>query len=144
MLRTNILGHECLSGRMISETIGVTAGLAINYIAAAIFTYFIFGLPRFSRLPLKYYIFGLGSAVACALSFAFSLAMAKDGTQTMEVGMVNYLWPSLTVLFAVVFNKQKAKWWIALGMLAAVYGIMMIFKRKVCGRFCNFSLTYQR
>lgn len=124
--------------RMISETIGVTAGLAINYIAAAIFTYFIFGLPRFSRLPLKYYILGLGSAVACALSFAFSLAMAKDGTQTMEVGMVNYLWPSLTVLFAVIFNKQKAKWWIALGMLSAVYGIMMILSGRYLVDFASF------
>jgi hypothetical protein len=27
--------------------------------------------------------------------------------QAIEVGMVNYLWPSLTIVFAILFNGQK-------------------------------------
>lgn len=30
----------------------------------------------------------------------------------MEVGMVNYLWPSLTILFAVLFNRIYTRLWL--------------------------------
>lgn len=77
-------------------------------------------------MPLKYYICGLGCAIGTSMTFAFSLGLAKDGTQTMEVGMINYLWPTLTILFAVLFNGQKAKWWVGIGMLLAIYGIFVV------------------
>lgn len=123
--------------RTIAETIGITAGLAINYLLAFIFVFLIFRFPNFKKLPLKYYVFGLGAAVSCSFSFAYSLHLAKDATQTMEVGMVNYLWPSLTVLFAVLFNKQKARWWIGIGILTALYGVMMIISNRLVVDFAQ-------
>lgn len=44
----------------------------------------------------------------------------------MEVGMVNYLWPTLTIVFAILFNGQKARWWIAPGALLSFCGIYWI------------------
>ena len=35
---------------------------------------------------------------------------AASRQQAIEVGMVNYLWPSLTILFAILFNGQKSSW----------------------------------
>ena len=34
-------------------------------------------------MPLKYYICGLGCAIGTSMTFAFSLGLAKDGTQTI-------------------------------------------------------------
>ena len=112
--------------RTLSETLGVGKGLAINYLIALVFVFLLFGVPNLKAMPLKYYICGLGCAIGTSMTFAFSLGLAKDGTQTMEVGMINYLWPTLTILFAVLFNGQKAKWWVGIGMLLAIYGIFVV------------------
>ena len=112
--------------RTLSETLGVGKGLAINYLIALVFVFLLFGIPNLKAMPLKYYICGLGCAIGTSMTFAFSLGLAKDGTQTMEVGMINYLWPTLTILFAVLFNGQKAKWWVGIGMLLAIYGIFVV------------------
>ena len=123
--------------RTLSETLGVGKGLAINYLIALVFVFLLFGIPNLKAMPLKYYICGLGCAIGTSMTFAFSLGLAKDGTQTMEVGMINYLWPTLTILFAVLFNGQKAKWWVGIGMLLAIYGIFVVlsgsFQRSSSG-----------
>ena len=119
-------GLSVLLVRTLSETLGVGKGLAINYLIALVFVFLLFGVPNLKAMPLKYYICGLGCAIGTSMTFAFSLGLAKDGTQTMEVGMINYLWPTLTILFAVLFNGQKAKWWVGIGMLLAIYGIFVV------------------
>lgn len=127
--------------RTLSETLGVGKGLAVNYTIALVFVFLLFGLPNLKILPLKYYICGLGCAIGTSLTFAISLAMAKDGTQTMEVGMINYLWPTLTILFAVLFNGQKAKWWVGVGMFAAIYGIVVVISGSL---MIDFSAMWGR
>lgn len=127
--------------RLISVSVGIKAGLALNYLLAFVLVFLLFRLPRFSRMPLKYCVFGLGSAITCSVTFAFALALADNGTQTMEVGMLNYLWPALTILFAVVFNGQRARWWIWVGAAAAVYGIFMILSGSAA---VDFSAMFRR
>ena len=36
--------------------------------------------------------------------------------------MVNYLWPSFTILFAILFNGQKATLWVIPGLILAIIG----------------------
>ncbi len=43
---------------------------------------------------------------------ALSLGYAATRSQAIEVGMVNYLWPSLTIAFAILFNGQKSTLWV--------------------------------
>ncbi len=52
-------------------------------------------------------------------SAALSLGYAATRHQAIEVGMVNYLWPSLTILFAILFNGQKTNWLIVPRLLLA-------------------------
>ncbi len=126
--------------RMVSQTVGIEAGLALNYTLAFLIVWLLFGAPDVRKMPLKYYICGLGSAITCAVTFAYSLTIATNGTQAMEVGMINYLWPSLTIIFAVLFNKQPAKWWLAIGLILAMYGICMVLSGSV---LVNFALMYE-
>ena len=40
--------------------------------------------------------------------------------------MVNYLWPTFTIIGAVLFNRQPAKCWIALGFILSFAGIAVV------------------
>lgn len=40
--------------------------------------------------------------------------------------MVNYLWPSLTILFAILFNGQKSSLWVIPGLLLSVLGVSWV------------------
>ena len=40
--------------------------------------------------------------------------------------MVNYLWPCLTIVFAVLFNGERARWWIVPGVLLSLLGVMVV------------------
>jgi drug/metabolite transporter (DMT)-like permease len=50
--------------------------------------------------------------VSYEICLALSLGYAATRSQAIEVGMVNYLWPSLTIVFAILFNGQKTTLWV--------------------------------
>lgn len=101
--------------RGIAEDFGRGPGFTVMYAAACLLLLLIFGRPHLRAFSLKYLLLGVGAANVCAICFIFSLSMAEDATQTMQVGMVNYLWPCLTIVFAVLFNGERARWWIVPG-----------------------------
>ncbi len=112
--------------RTIAENFGIAQGQCLLYIVAAIALFFIIGLPKFDRIPWQYKTIGLVTANLSSITFCLSLNYSNGGTQTMEVGMVNYLWPTLTIVFAILFNDQKARWWIAPGAILSFCGIYWI------------------
>ena len=84
------------------------------------------GLPDFHRIDKRYLYFGIPTANLSSLTFCLAIFTSSGGAQTMEVGMVNYLWPSLTILFAVLFNGVRTRWWLYPGLLVAFGGIIVI------------------
>ena len=112
--------------RTLAENAGITAGMAIMNSCATIYLLCIFGWPKLRSFPLMYLIFGVGAAVGSDFFFATSLAISDGGQQTIEVGMVNYLWPCMTVLGMILFNGQKARWWIVFGLITALIGIIHV------------------
>ena len=112
--------------RLVAEHIGQPLGMVFLCGLACLLLVAIYGLPPLARFSKFYLFFGVGSAVLCEVCFCFALAFSDGGAQTAEVGMVNYLWPCLTMLFACLFNGQKARWWIVFGFMFAVVGIMTV------------------
>ena len=112
--------------RTIAENFGIAQGQCLLYIVAATALFFLIGFPKFDRIPWQYKTIGLATANLSSITFCLSLYFSNGGTQTMEVGMVNYLWPTLTIVFAILFNGQKARWWIAPGALLSFCGIYWI------------------
>lgn len=51
---------------------------------------------------------GSGLFVAYEVCLSLALGFASSRNQAIELGVVNYLWPCLTVLLAIVMNGQKA------------------------------------
>ncbi len=112
--------------RTIAENFGIAQGQFLLYIVAATALFFIVGVPKFDRIPWQYKTIGLATANLSSICFCLSLYFSDGGTQTMEVGMVNYLWPTITIVFAILFNGQKARWWIAPGAILSFCGIYWI------------------
>lgn len=90
--------------RGIAEGFGLAQGQTLLYTTAAVCLFFVIGIPDLRTVDRRYLIFGLPTANASSLCFTLSIFFSAGGTQTMEAAMVNYLWPALTLLFAVVFN----------------------------------------
>ena len=122
--------------RGIAEGFGMAQGLFFLYCVATICVFFIVGLPDFHRIDKRYLYFGIPTANLSSLSFCLAIFTSSGGAQTMEVGMVNYLWPSLTILFAVLFNGVRTRWWLYPGLLVAFGGIIVILSGDK-----GFSLT---
>lgn len=112
--------------RGIVENFGLTVGEFALYSLATVFLIFTVGFPDFKKLSAKYLATGLGSAVVCSLCLAFSIYLSTGGKQTVEVGMINYLWPAMTIFFAVLFTGVKADGWIYPGVVLSLAGLFWI------------------
>ncbi|PLR26255.1 EamA family transporter [Pantoea endophytica] len=110
----------------VSEGFGAVGGAALIYSASAIMLIFTVGLPKLRTFPRSYLIIGSVLFVCYELCLSLSLGFTHSGRQAIEVGMVNYLWPSLTIVFAVIVNRQKTHPLIVPGLLLAVAGICRV------------------
>src|SRR5690606_28978445 len=60
------------------------------------------------------------------LCLALSIGYAHTARQAIEVGMVNYLWPTFTLVAAIVFNGQRANALVVPGLLISLAGICCV------------------
>ena len=112
--------------RGVSEGLGPVGGAAAIYSLSGLLLIFTVGFPNIRRFPVGYLIAGSVLFVSYEICLALSLGYAATRHQAIEVGMVNYLWPSLTILFAILFNGQKTTWIIVPGLLLAITGICWV------------------
>lgn len=112
--------------RLVAEHIGQPLGMVFLCGIATVILTLIYGIPPVAQMSRRFLVCGLTLAVGCEVCFCFALALSNGGAQTAEVGMVNYLWPCLTMLFAILFNGQKARWWILIGFAFSVVGILTV------------------
>jgi len=109
--------------RSVTVSLGPELGAAATYSAGAVLLYLVAGWPSLRDFPRRYLYLGSVLFVAYETCLALSLGYAHSGQQAIEVSMVNYLWPSLTVAFAIVFNKQRAGWLVWPGLVLALPGV---------------------
>lgn len=112
--------------KTVSEGFGPVGGAALIYSASAVLLIFTVGLPKLRSFPRRYLIIGSVLFVCYELCLSLSLGFTHSGRQAIEVGMVNYLWPSLTIVLAVIVNRQKTHPLIIPGVLLAVAGICRV------------------
>ena len=112
--------------RSVSELFGPIGGAALIYTLGAALLVVLLGRPRLRHASRFYLVVGTSLFVAYELSLSLALGFALDNTQAIQLGIVNYLWPSLTVLLAIVMNKQPARWFIVPGTALALFGIIWV------------------
>ncbi|GBR28340.1 aromatic amino acid DMT transporter YddG [Acetobacter orleanensis] len=112
--------------RSITESFGPTAGPAMLYTIATGLLWLTLGVPRLRRFSPSYLCVGTLLAAGCELCLINSIGYARSEQQAIEVGMVNYLWPTLTVVASILFNGKKANALIFPGVFLSLTGIFRI------------------
>ncbi|MBB1200827.1 drug/metabolite DMT transporter permease [Enterobacteriaceae bacterium 89] len=112
--------------RGVSEGLGPVGGAAMIYSLSGLLLLFTVGFPDLRTFTRRYLLAGCVLFVSYEICLALSLGFAATRQQAIEVGMVNYLWPGLTVLFAILFNGQKTRWWIIPGLLLSLLGVSWV------------------
>ncbi|RSO51844.1 drug/metabolite DMT transporter permease [Acinetobacter lactucae] len=112
--------------RSVSESLGATGGAAMMYSVASIFLLISIGFPKIREFPKRYLVWGSLLFVSYELCLALSIGYSNTNRQAIEVGMVNYLWPALTMVSAILFNNQKSNWLVIPGFVIAILGICWV------------------
>ena len=112
--------------RNVTDLLGPTGGAAMMYSVASVFLLLSVGYTRPSEFPRSYLLWGCLLFVTYELCLALSIGYASTARQAIEVGMVNYLWPTFTIVAAILFNGQKSNFLILPGFLLSVAGICWV------------------
>lgn len=112
--------------RSVTDLLGPTGGAAMMYSVASVFLLLSVGYTRPGEFPRRYLVWGSLLFVTYELCLALSIGYAGTARQAIEVGMVNYLWPTFTIVAAIVFNGQKSNFLIVPGFLLSVAGICWV------------------
>lgn len=112
--------------RNVSINFGALGGATLIYTISTFFLFFTIGLPKFQQINKKYLIIGGLIFVACELCFSLSIGYSQNNQQAIEVGMINYMWPALTLIFSIIFTNIKANILIFPGCILAIIGIIRV------------------
>jgi drug/metabolite transporter (DMT)-like permease len=112
--------------RSVSDYLGPTGGAAMMYSLASVFLLLSVGWVRLRAFPRSYLAWGSLLFVTYELCLSLSIGYAHTARQAIEVGMVNYLWPTFTIVAAILFNRQRANFLIVPGFLLSIVGICRV------------------
>ncbi|WP_404462861.1 aromatic amino acid DMT transporter YddG [Providencia rettgeri] len=112
--------------RSVSENFGPVGGAALVYTIGSIVLVLAMGLPKVKQYPKRYLFWGTLLFVSYEICFVLALGLANNRQQAIELGMVNYLWPSFTIALAVFFNRQRFTVLLAIGLILAFMGLVWV------------------
>ncbi len=92
--------------RTVTEQFSPIGGAALIYTVSSVFLMLVMGVPKFKHFSLRYVLIGGALFVSYEICLALALGMANDRHQALEMAVINYLWPALTVLLAVFLSRK--------------------------------------
>lgn len=114
--------------RSLTEQLGtLTAAMLIYLLAGMIGIIFTVsragGLAQVRQLP-RLYLVGCGALfVIYMVALYLAVGLASSRVQVLVVGLINYLWPGLSLVFSIPLLHQKARPALILGILLALAGV---------------------
>ncbi|SFT46614.1 EamA-like transporter family protein [Pseudoalteromonas sp. DSM 26666] len=109
--------------RDLSELFSPIDGAALMYSVSAIFLMLVMGVPKLNNYPKRYLVFGGSLFVIYEMCLALSLGFANSRQQALEMAVINYLWPALTILFSIIVNRTKVSVLVYPSILIAFLGV---------------------
>lgn len=113
--------------RILSESLGALTTGALIYVLGGVLGLTVAsrqpgGLAQMLGMP-KRYLLGCGALfVAYMVLLYLAIGLAHNSVQVLAVGLANYLWPSLIMLFSIPLLGKRASPWLIPGILMALAG----------------------
>lgn len=114
--------------RLTTVNYGSELGIALIYTLGAAFLFLLDKPTPLKKIPRRYLLIGGVLFATYELFMAFAVGLAQDSFQAIEVSILNYLWPTLTVLFWAVACKSgraSALFRVIPGAVFATAGIVL-------------------
>jgi drug/metabolite transporter (DMT)-like permease len=117
--------------RSLSEQVGtLTAAAGVFTVSAfsALIPVFISRQNRQNvlRLPKQYLIVCGALFIGYMILLFLAIGKAQNRQQVLEVALLNYLWPMLTLLFSLPLLGKKAGWMLVPGTVLALAGLYIV------------------
>lgn len=112
--------------RIVAEAFGATLGSALIYTVGGVLL-LIFRRPApLKEFPKRYLIVGGALFVFYESSISLSLGLASTAASSVEVSLVNYLWPTMMVLLTAIVSRRRHGLLMVLpGAVVATCGVML-------------------
>lgn len=135
--------------RSLAEDVGsLTAGASVYLIGGGIC------LGRLLRSPSQaaeiqrlspWYLFGCGILfIIYMVALYLALGLAADRNQAIEVGLLNYLWPALTIAFSLPLLNKKANLLLVPGTLLALGGVFLVLTQGTSTSWASLLINVKR
>ena len=112
--------------KKISFSIGADLAVTCMYSFSAVILLLIFRIPNLKLIPKPYLIFATLLFVVYELCFSYAIALAQSAQQAIEISLVNYLWPSMTIIALILFKEVKFNPFVIIGLAVSLGGIVLI------------------
>jgi len=112
--------------RIVADNFGATLGSALVYTVGGMLLLVVRKPAPISEYPRKYLLVGGVMFVLYEAFISLAIGLASTSVQSLEVSLVNYLWPTLLVLMTAAFSHKKGAVWRALpGAVIATIGVSL-------------------
>ena len=111
--------------RNISEIFGAVGGSALIFTFSGIVATLHGRSAAFRGHSRRYLLVGGLMFVTYEIALALAVGLAQDRVQSVEVGMINYLWPCFTIALAVWVGEARADLLLVPGMILCLAGVLL-------------------
>jgi drug/metabolite transporter (DMT)-like permease len=99
-------------------------------------------LKRIKEVPLNY-LFGCGGLfLIYTLSLFLAVGLADSRAQSLELGLVNYMWTPLTIVFSIFILSIKANYKLIPGTFFALFGIFLVINSNGSISLASFAENF--
>ncbi|WP_173910577.1 aromatic amino acid DMT transporter YddG [Acinetobacter sp. Marseille-Q1618] len=112
--------------KKLSSLLGADYAVTLMYSLSTVILLIIFKIPNLKIIPKKYLIGASLLFLVYELCFSYAIALAQTPQQAIEISLVNYLWPSLTVVMLIIFKELKFSVFVVFGLMVSMSGIILI------------------
>ena len=117
--------------KIVTEQLTPLLGIALLYSVSALSMVMLTpGALKFS-LPTKYLLYCGSFFVLYEILFLSSIGLSRTREEALILAMVNYLWPSLTLLFAYFYRQISFRFPAFLGLLVSVFGLGIVINPQL-------------
>jgi len=116
--------------RILTEELGtLTSATYMNLASGIIGSLYYIAKPKSLHKLLDssiYYLTGCGTLfVAYMVCFYMAIGFSSGRQQVLTIGMINYLWPSFTLVFSIPILNKKARKSLLPGIIIATIGVFL-------------------